>query len=354
MNGGIPEAQTAKTFESPEYRFLVVANKFQTGFDQPLLHTMYVDKKLGGVNAVQTLSRLNRVHPDKEETAVLDFANDADEIQKAFEPYYEKTLLSEKTDPNLLYDLERRLGDFHVYGNAEVESFARIYFSPKATQDQFYAALAPLVDRFQELAEEDQAAFRSGLSDYVRLYAFLAQVLTFADADLEKLYVFARLLRRYLPPAEGSLPKEIQQKIDMDSYRIRKTAEGSIGLERGEREIDPQKAERPIPSASELEALSRIIQELNERFGTDLTDEDKVFIEELENRLAADPALATSIRANTKENARLTFDHVVTDRLQDMVDTNFDFYKRVTDDRDFAKFFLDWLFERFRAKAEAR
>ncbi len=350
MNGGVSEAQTAKTFEQADYRFLVVANKFQTGFDQPLLHTMYVDKKLGGVNAVQTLSRLNRVHPGKEDTAVLDFANESDEIQKAFEPYYEKTLLSEGTDPNLLYDLERRLADSQVYGKVDVDSFARLYFSPKATQDQLYSALAPLVDRFRNLSEEEQANFRSGLSDYVRLYAFLSQILTFADADLEKLYVLARLLRRYLPEPKGELPREIQQKIDMDSYRVRKTFGGSIALGRGEREIDPQKAERPSPTVFELEALSRIIQELNERFGTDLTDEDKVFIEQLEEKLAADPALTASIRANTPENARLTFDHVVSDRLQDMVDTNFKFYKRVTDDRDFSNFFLDWLFERFRQR----
>ncbi len=351
MNGGIPEAQTAKTFRRPENRFLVVANKFQTGFDQPLLHTMYVDKKLGGVNAVQTLSRLNRVAPGKEETAVLDFANEADEIQKAFEPYYEKTILSEATDPNLLYDLERRLSDYRLYSGADVDAFARVYFAPKATQDQLYALLAPVVERFRGLAPEEQPKFRSALSDYVRLYAFLSQVLTFADADLEKLYVFARLLRRYLPPEEGGLPRDIQDKIDMDSYRIRKTAEGAIGLERGEREIDPQKAERKVPGAAEMEALSRIIHELNERFGTDLTEEDKVFIEQLEDRLAADPALTASIRANTRENARLTFDHVVTDRLQDMVDTNFDLYKRITDDREFAKFFLDWLFDRFRTRA---
>ena len=198
MNG-LPEVQTAKAFERPEYRFLIVANKFQTGFDQPLLHTMYVDKRLGGVNAVQTLSRLNRIHPEKTETMVLDFANEADAIQKAFAPYYEKTLLSESTDPHLLYDLERRLLDFHVYDEADIASFATLYFRPKTTQDQLYSALAPSLARYQELPEEERVDFRGQLTDYVRLYAFLAQILTFADADLEKLYVFARLLRRYLP-----------------------------------------------------------------------------------------------------------------------------------------------------------
>ena len=130
MNG-FPEAQTAKTFERPEYRFLIVANKFQTGFDQPLLHTMYVDKKLGGVNAVQTLSRLNRTHPEKKGTMVLDFANEADEIKAAFEPYYETTLLSEATDPNLLYEIQTRLAAFPVYTDADVERFAKVYFDPR-------------------------------------------------------------------------------------------------------------------------------------------------------------------------------------------------------------------------------
>jgi type I restriction enzyme R subunit len=184
MNG-FTERQTAKTFEGPDYRFLIVANKFQTGFDQPLLHTMYVDKKLGGVNAVQTLSRLNRTASAKDGTIVLDFANEADEIQKAFEPYFETTLLSEATDPNLLYETQARLLGFPVYTESDVNAFARVYFDRKATQDQLYASLAPLKDRFKTLPSGEQHDFRSQLTDYVRLYAFLAQVLTFADADLE-------------------------------------------------------------------------------------------------------------------------------------------------------------------------
>jgi type I restriction enzyme R subunit len=348
MNG-FSEKQTADVFKRPEYRFLVVANKFQTGFDQPLLHTMYVDKKVGGVNAVQTLSRLNRVHPEKSETIVLDFANDADDIRAAFEPYYEKTILSEATDPNLLYDLERQLAEFHVYERGDVDTFARVYFNPKATQDQLYARLAPCVERYAGLDKEERVDFRSTLTDYVRLYAFLSQILTFADADLEKLYVFARLLRRYLPAERDELPREIQQNIDLESYRVQERWKGTITLERGKGEVEPigTKAGHEI-SADLLEALSQIIRELNERFGTDFTDEDKVFIQLLEDKLAGDPALVASIRVNTPENARLTFDYVVTDQLQEMVDTNFKFYKRLTDDSNFAKFFLDWLFDRFR------
>ncbi len=160
------ERQTAAEFEKPEYRFLVVANKFQTGFDQPLLHTMYVDKKLGGVNAVQTLSRLNRTHPQKKSTMVLDFANEAEEIRKAFEPYYETTLLSEATDPNLLYEVQGRLLDFGVYTEADVGAFAKVYFNARASQDRLYAALEPACQRFSELSPEEQQDFRSQLTDY--------------------------------------------------------------------------------------------------------------------------------------------------------------------------------------------
>ena len=148
----IGERQTAAEFEKPEYRFLVVANKFQTGFDQPLLHTMYVDKKLGGVNAVQTLSRLNRTHPGKQGAMVLDFANEAEEIRKAFEPYYETTLLSEETDPNLLYEVQGRLLGFGVFMEDDVEAFARVYFNPRAAQDRLYAALEAARRRFDDLS----------------------------------------------------------------------------------------------------------------------------------------------------------------------------------------------------------
>jgi type I restriction enzyme R subunit len=352
MNG-FPEAQTAKSFERPEYRFLIVANKFQTGFDQPLLHTMYVDKKLGGVNAVQTLSRLNRTQPEKSETMVLDFANEADDIQKAFQPYYEKTILSEGTDPNLLYDYQRQLLDFHVYTDDEVDAFASLFYNPRTTQDRLYAALRPMLDRFAELAPEERADFRGRLTDYVRLYAFLSQILTFTDPDLEKLYIFGRLLRRYLPPDRPEIPREVLQDVDMESYRIRKKGDGKIALERGEGKIEPIGPKGGGGGGpEEMEPLSQIIRELNERFGTDFSEDDKVFIRQLEERLVANAALAASIRANPPENARLTFDHVVSDHLQEMVDTNFTFYKRVTDDRDFAKFFLDWLFDRFRGNKD--
>ena len=193
MNG-LPEKQTAATFHTPEYRFLIVAEKFQTGFDEPLLHTMYVDKKLAGVHAIQTLSRLNRIHPDKADTMVLDFVNEADDIAESFQPYYENTMLSEGTDPNLLYDLETRLREFGIFGDDDVEAFAAAFFAGK-NQAKLYSILKPAVDRWIDLDEDEQKESRKTLGDYVNTYAFLGQLLTFTDPDLEKLFVFAKYLQ---------------------------------------------------------------------------------------------------------------------------------------------------------------
>ena len=348
MNG-FSEAQTAKTFERPENRFLIVANKFQMGFDQPLLHTMYVDKKLGGVNAVQTLSRLNRtLAPEKKGTMVLDFANEADDIKAAFEPYYETTLLAEATDPNLLYEIQGRLAAFPVYTEADVARFAKVYFDPKATQDQLYALLAPVVERFQEVSKEEQLDFRGQLTDYVRLYAFLAQVLTFADADLEKLYVFARHLRRLLPADRAELPREVQQNIDMESYRIQQTGSGKIALERKPGVLDPVGTKGSHGTGpEEIETLSRIIAELNERFGLNLGPEHRVTLGQMMERLDADAALDASARVNTRENVRLTFDQKVEHVIQEIVDSNFDLYKRITDDRAFGEVIKNMLFDQY-------
>ena len=347
MNG-FPEAQTAKMFERPEYRFLIVANKFQTGFDQPLLHTMYVDKKLGGVNAVQTLSRLNRTYVDKKGAIVLDFANEADEIKAAFDPYYEATLLSEATDPNLLYEIQTRLAALPVYTEADVESFAGVWFDPRATQDRLYAVLAPPVDRFQQLSESERADFRGQLTDYVRLYAFLAQVLTFADPDLEKLYVFVRYLRRLLPADREALPREVQQNIDMESYRIQQTGSGKIVLERKPGVLDPANTKGGHDTApEELETLSRIIAHLNERFGLNLGPEHRVTLGQMMDKLDADAALDAAARVNTRENVRLAFDQKVERVIQEIVDSNFDLYKRITDDRAFGEAVKSFLFDQY-------
>lgn len=347
MNG-MPESQTAATFGGPEHRFLIVANKFQTGFDQPLMHTMYVDKKLGGVNAVQTLSRLNRTCPGKDDTAVLDFANEAAEIKLAFEPYYEATLLSEATDPNLLYRLQGQLLDYGVYADAEVDAFAKLWFSGKATQAEIYAALAPLVPQFQELGPDERRDFRSMLADYVRQFAFLSQVLPFTDAGLEKLYQFGRHLRKLLPLDRERLPVEVQQSIDMESYRVQQRESGAIKLDRGRGVLKPiQIPDAGGPTAEEMEALSRIIAELNERFGMNLGPEHRLTLGQMLERLDQDSALEIAARVNTRENVRLTFDQKVESVIQDTLDSNFELYKRITNDRPFGDAVRNLLFDQY-------
>ena len=347
MNG-LPEAQTAKTFEAPEYRMLIAANKFQTGFDQPLLQTMYVDKKLGGVNAVQTLSRLNRTHSDKPSTMVLDFANEADDIQTAFQPYYETTILSEATDPNLLYEIQTRLKTFPVFTDEDVEAFASVFFKAGSTQDQLYATLAPAIGRFSDLQEDEQQDFRGQVTDYVRMYSFLAQVITFLDADLEKLYVFARHLRRLLKVDRRELPLEIQQNIDMESYRIQQTGGGKVALERNGDKLDPVRTkEQGHGTPEELEALSRIIADLNERFGVELGPEHRITLGRMMDRLEEDAALEAAARVNTPENVRITFDHKVEQVIQEIVDLNFDLYKRITDDAAFGEVVKNHLFDQY-------
>ena len=229
-----------------------------------------------------------------------------------------------------------------------MDAFAKLYFDHKVTQDRLYAVLAPVVERFRELHEDERQEFRSQVTDYVRLYAFLAQVLTFADTDLEKLYVFARHLRRLLAADRAELPIEVQQNIDMESYRIQETASGRIALERKAGILDPMEAKDTRGAAAEeMETLSRIIAELNERFGVQLGPEHRVTLGQMMGKLTDDAALDAASRVNTRENVRLTFDYKVEQVIQEIVDSNFDLYKRITDDPAFGEVIKNHLFDQY-------
>jgi len=344
----IPETATATTFNQPDYRFLIVANKFQTGFNQPLLNTMYIDKKIGGINAVQTLSRLNRTYANKNTTFVLDFANEASEIQAAFEAYYDRTMLVEESDPNLLYDLQTQLDDYGFYQPTDIDKFAQIFFSPKGTQDKLYNILAPIVSSYNQATEAEQMNFRSQLQQFIRLYGFISQLLRIPDVDLEKFYQFARYLGRILPVLRQKLSLKLKENIALDSYRLEETHRGNISLDRGMKQLNPIQASAPkTPQEEELEALSQIVLDLNQRFGTNFNDDEKLFISQLENKLDSNPALKASVRVNSQENIRLSFEKVTEDMLQEMIESNFGFYKRFNDDQDFAKNLLNALFTRF-------
>jgi len=345
---GIPDTQTRDAFSGPDYRFLVVANKFQTGFDEPLLHTMYVDKKLGGVNAVQTLSRLNRIHPNKKDTMVLDFANDADDIKKAFDPYYEKTMLSEGTDPNILYTMMDDLEDYHIYESIMVDRFAEAFFSKKVKQDRLYSILEPARDRFKAKTEEEQRDFHTRFLKFVRTYAFLTQIVTFTDPQLEKLYWFGKYLLRIITLKRSSLPIEVLSQVDMDSYRLDKMHSGKVELERGKGKIDPRSDGESHSAGEDKEPLSQIIKVLNDRFGTNFTEDDKVFIQNLQERINADEAIRKSVEVNTPENAKLTFEDKTRSHVRNMIDKNFKFFKKFNDDKDFANAFMSMMYEEYR------
>lgn len=344
---GFSSSTIPEEFEKDQYRFLIVANKFQTGFDQPLLHTMFVDKKLGGVNAVQTLSRLNRSHPLKQDTFVLDFANRVDEIEKAFKPYFESTILGEATDPNKLFDLKDALDNFQVYSKENVEEFSNRILA-NVPVDQLHAILDESSDIFRnDLDEEQQADFRAKVKTYVRLYTFLSQIVEFENAYLERLYIFLNHLQNKLGGDNPvDLAKGILDNINMDSYRLQLEGTTNIALEQGE-DLKPIPTEmRGGTSEPEIDRLSSIIQTFNERYGTEFEDADKVrqMAENIAADVAKNPELISSIQHSDEQNARITSDKIVAEELLKHISTNFDLYKLYSDNKDFKEDFSAMMF----------
>ena len=222
MNGLAPGVSIPDTFKSPEYRILIVSNKFQTGFDEPMLHTMYVDKRLEGLQCVQALSRLNRIAEGKTDTLVLDFVNEPDAIQAAFQQYYQTTMLAEETDPNRLYDLQRQLEDFNLYSDDTIYRFCLVFYDPEQPDERLQGILDEVIERWSDRDEEEREEFRSALQSYIRLYGYISQLITFTDADLEKLYVFARSLNKKLPKREHPDVSDVLEAVDLDSFRVQK------------------------------------------------------------------------------------------------------------------------------------
>jgi len=335
---GFPSAKIPDEFEKDTYRFLLVANKFQTGFDQPLLHTMFVDKKLGGVNAVQTLSRLNRSHPLKKDTFVLDFANTAEEIENSFKPYFESTILGEATDPNKLFDLQDALDNYQVYTREQVEDFSNRILA-NVPVDQLHALLDESSNIFRnDLEEEQQADFRAKVKTYVRLYIFLSQIVEFENAYLERLYIFLNHLQNKLGgDTSVDLAQGILDNIDMDSYRLQLESTTNVVLEQGE-DLKPIPTEmRGGINDPETDRLSSILQTFNERYGTEFEDTDKV------RKMAVDIAegvmnnqeMKNSMEYSDEQNAKITNDKIVGDEMLKHINSNFNFYKHYSDNKEF-------------------
>lgn len=361
MNG-FPESELPEKFGSDDYQLLIVADKYLTGFDQPLLHTMYVDKKLHGVKAVQTLSRLNRTSPGKEDTFVLDFVNEPEEIQAAFQPYYEKTVVDEVTDPNMLYDSRSQIDDFQFIYHEEIEAFCKTYFKPGFKQDshkdlaKLYAYLNPAVDRFKQATQDQQESFRDILNKYVRLYAFLSQIMPFQDRVLHKLYVYGKFLSKILPRPKDRDAFVLQGEVSLEYYRLQQMASESISLvKEQDGEVYGFDNKTGVRSESEKTALSEIIQKINDRFGTDFTEADRLFYDQWKEDLVADEKLLQHAKNNSLDNYRFAFEPISIKKLIERRSRNDEFFKRIMSDPEFKKFVMrEMMVEVYREQREAK
>ena len=337
MNGGIKESELPNAFSTPEYQVLVVADKYQTGFDQPLLHTMYVDKKLSGIQAVQTLSRLNRTHPGKEDTFVLDFENDHEDIQEAFDPFYGKTTAAEGSDPQHLQQLASELNGFRIYEQEEVDRFAEVFFDPSNTgtegaHEKLSSLVQPPRDRFVAEDEETKEKFRSTLRSFLRLYKFQAQIVSYADTHLEKLYTFGRFLYKELPKSSSDPSVEFDDELALQYYRLEKSDEGSIGLTAGDGVVEGPTDTGTGGSRDDEEVeLSTIVEKINEQLGTDFTEADQLFLEQLKEDALEDDHLRRSAKANSRENFALEFDDALTSMFIDRMEQNEDLFAEFMD-----------------------
>jgi len=332
------------------YRFLIVAEKFQTGYDEPLLHTMYVDKVLSGIKAVQALSRLNRAHPGKHDTFVLDFMNDADTIEIAFMPYYHTTILSRETDPNKLHDLKSDLDGYQVYTQEQVDGLAELYLGG-ADRDRLDPILDACVAVYKETLDEDgQVDFKGKSKAFGRTYNFLASILPYTNAEWEKLSIFLNFLVPKLPaPVEEDLSKGILEAIDMDSYRLEVKASMDIALSDEEVEIEPVPTtgggRKPKP---ELDLLSNIIKAFNDQFGNvDWKDGDRIrnmIGQEIPTKVAADKAYQNAIKNSDKQNARIEHDKALQRVVVELLADDTELFKQFSDNPDFKKWLADSVF----------
>jgi len=344
------EKELPEKFATNEYQILLVAEKYQTGFDQPLLHTMYVDKKLSGVRAVQTLSRLNRIYPGKEDTFILDFANEEQEILDAFQPYYEQTTLSSTTDPNKLYDLKNKLEGFQIIWQSEIDNFSKIFFKSRTFSSvkdhaMLNSFIDPAVDRYKVMKDEgEREDFKHTLTVFIRLYSFLSQIMPFADIDLEKFYAYARLLLNKLPKQDVSDRFKIHDEVALEYYRLQKIREGTIVLEKdSEGELHPIMEAGTKKEKEELAKLSEIIEILNDKFGTDFTDADKYFFTQIEEELVADEKLSEQAKNNSIGNFKFGFEDMFQNKLIERMDSNLDIFTKIMDDKTFGDVVKEWM-----------
>jgi type I restriction enzyme R subunit len=352
MNLGIREKELPEKFATQEYQVLLVAEKYQTGFDQPLLHTMYVDKRLAGIQAVQTLSRLNRTHPLKEDTFVLDFVNDREEIREAFKAYYEGAVMGEEVDPARMYAIKGELDAAGVYLQEEVERFCAVYFKPKQRQSAqdhqaMNAVLDPAVSRFsvvQRDKEEEAELWRGKAQAFRNLYAFLSQIIPYQDSDLERLYVFLRHLAAKLPRRRSGPAYQFDDEVRLEYYRLQKISEGSISLQDGKaRPLDGPKEVGSGLAREEKVPLSQLIDLVNDRFGTDFNQADQLFFDQLVEAAVRDDGLRQAAAVNPEDKFKLVFRGLLERLFVERMDQNEEIFVRYMNDLPFRDVVSAWM-----------
>jgi type I restriction enzyme R subunit len=342
MNDGIKESELPEKFDSHEYQVLLVAEKYQTGFDQPLLHTMYVDKKLTGLHAVQTLSRLNRTCAGKEDTFILDFRNKPEEIFKAFKPYYEDTPTEPLTDAQHLYRLQHQIEETGLIFEEEVNAFCAVYFKPRRKETvhdhaQMNGVLDQAVERFKERPEEEREEVKALLVNFRNLYGFLSQVIPYQDSDLEQLYTYLRFLLTKLPKREAGPGLHLEDEIELQYYRLQKISEGQIVLNIGE--AHPLKGPGDIGTGQEDQTirLSELIDILNDRFGTNFTQADQLFFDQIQEEAIESDTLQKAAATNSKDDFRYVFEKAFEGLLIDRMEGNEEIFGKLMADGEFRK-----------------
>ena len=332
MNELPPRVSIADSFKSPEYRILIVSNKFQTGFDEPLLQTMYVDKRLDGLQCVQSLSRLNRVATGKTDTLVLDFVNEPEQVQEAFQGYYQTTTLGEETDPNRLYDLQSQLDGFDLYDADTIDQFCRIFYESSRPDELLQSVLDSVVEKWSALETNEREEFRSILQSYIRLYGYISQLITFTDVALEKLYIFGRSLNKKLPKRDHPDLHDLLASVDLDSFRLQRTHDSlQLSLEAEDSEVTGIGSDVATIREPDQDLLSSIINALNDAYQTDFTMEDKVDIETIHRKVHADEVLRQVIEGdNTETNKQYKFNEVIDEILLDFVNSKLELYTKLS------------------------
>ena len=352
MNRGISEKELPEKFATHEYQVLLVAEKYQTGFDQPLLHTMYVDKRLAGIQAVQTLSRLNRVHPRKEDTFVLDFVNDRLEIQEAFKAYYEGAEMGEEVDPARMYAIKAELDASGVYLEEEVERFCNYYFKPKRRQSPLdhqamNAVLDPAVSRFTVRRNEDEEEaedWRGKVQAFLNLYGFLSQVIPYQDSDLERMYVFLRHLASKLPRRKSGPAYRFDDEVQLEYYRLQMISEGSISLKEGEaRPLDGPTEVGTGLARPQAVPLSQLIDIVNARFGTDFNQADQLFFDQVVEAAMTNEGVRQAATVNPGDKFELVFKGLLKNLFAERMDQNEDIFVRFMNDESFQNVVTSWM-----------